>query len=321
MKKLLRSAMCLTVLSMGLKGLLFAQDNSVLASAKQSYNGIKQLVVKGRFCDVYLSATEGKNKVDFQGEITGKTKMIGNVQNTIQIRQEQRGDVLEVWVEGEFVASGIGWNNINGKLLFDLPQDIVVRVDNSSGDVRLRGLKSNQKCELETSSGDIVAESVEANLRVVASSGDIEINDLIGDLDVRTSSGDQNVRNVKGNLYCVASSGDVGMDRIEGTLNVTASSGDLSLDDVKGNITLRTSSGDITGRAVVLTSEAQIDTTSGEVRLSFKNMMNDLSFDLKTSSGNLRVGKESGGKRYLLKQGAVNVRGISTSGDQTYHAE
>jgi len=69
-------------------------------------------------------------------------------------------------------------------------------------------------------------------------------------------------------------------------------------------------------------SKGDFKTSSGDIHINFLNEMKELSFDLKSSSGDLLVEKNniknSSDKSLVVGQGPILVRGVSSFGDQSY---
>ena len=157
--------------------------------------------------------------------------------------------------------------------------------------------------DLVVSSGDITINGINIDGRIDLSSGDININDSEGkDLEITTSSGCITIANAEyKKLRFDVSSGDVkitdsGIDKLKGE----SSSGYQTFDGLKTDeIDLRASSGDIT-----LTIDGDeddysfdIDTSSGDIKVGDKKMEDDYesgdgkkgSIKIDTSSGNVTV--------------------------------
>jgi len=125
-----------------------------------------------------------------------------------------------------------GWSFGRGNyasldLRIEVPEDMLLNIKDSSGDLSLDGVGA-------------------VNLQ--DSSGDIEIDHANGAVVIRDSSGDIDVDQVEGNLTIVAdSSGDIYVEHIQGEVLVERdSSGDIRIAHVKDSVVvLRDSSGDI----------------------------------------------------------------------------
>ncbi len=286
----------------------FAQQD-VISKIDVNYSDVKELKVRGSFCDVNIEGTSG-NSATVKGNITGR-----NVE--VEIKHSFSGGVLEVWVEKD--EKGWKWNNnLRGVIDISIPKNAEVNGATSSGDLKVRNL-DGKSISLRASSGDVDAENLVGDLDITASSGDLTVEGLKGDLSSRTSSGSQEFRNITGDITTVASSGDIEIEKSNGKIDALASSGRISLRDTKGFATIKTSSGDIDGKNVMLTESSDFKTTSGDIDIDLKNDIESLSFYLKASSGSLKAGENKADRKLILSNGNIKVDGISSSGSQRYY--
>jgi DUF4097 and DUF4098 domain-containing protein YvlB len=290
----------------------FAQNT--IDQVDTSYEGVSKLVVKGGFCDVNIVGG-GENQVALNGKISGTSN-----NGEIKIMHRQSGSTLEVWIDR---PSGNNWNwginNLNGKLNFRVPARLEVIVTNSSGDIDVKNIEYSV-CELGTSSGDIRAESINANLKITATSGDISATQVKGNLKGRTSSGSQKLTNIVGEIETEASSGDIRINTSEGDIEAQTTSGSIDIESAKGVFDLKTTSGGIDGNAVIVMGNSSFKSTSGNIDIQLKNDMKTISFDLQASSGNLRAGQIRADRKLYMKNGSggIEIRGVSSSGNQSY---
>lgn len=136
--------------------------------------------------------------------------------------------------------------------------------------------------KIQTSSGDIDIERLDAPVIAHSSSGDIEIKNIHGDVSVGTSSGDCNISEIASQkIVAQTSSGDFNATNISTSiLTQQSSSGDADLKNINGNLNLHTSSGDLTVKG--FNGKIIANTTSGDCELSDAD---SASVDLHTISG------------------------------------
>ncbi|MEO9485573.1 MAG: DUF4097 family beta strand repeat-containing protein [Ekhidna sp.] len=298
---------CIVVLLALTSTSVFAQN--ILAKAELEAENIEEVRIEGSFVDVYVDTGD---RVYFKGIITGsgdegdyrfETDIVGK---TLVIRVDRQRD--KNWRNYRINESRIDLTILDG---------VKLDIDNSSGDVRVANLRASSS-KIEASSGDITLRSVVANLEVETSSGDIDIDGLTGDSEIESTSGDQDIFNTKGNIETRASSGDITISGFSGKVEVQATSGDVEIRKGVGAIKARTSSGNIDGYAIELNANCYFDATSGNIEIDFVNDLDDLSFDLNATSGDLEVGNRSGEKRLMIDRGGIKVTGTTSSGDQEY---
>lgn len=299
----------------------------VVISDNFSAEGVNELEVEGRFCNVRIQA-HNAGKVDFRGEIKGKRLQYG-----YQIRHEQVGDKLKIWI---VVDKNIRnnptaqdeddlpeWKTFNisafsANFWLKIPKNVRVIVRNSSGRVFLDGLESNL-LDIKTSSGSIHADNIVGNPIFKLSSGRLLVNNLKGNAIATTSSGSQLWERVQGNLNTTSSSGRNRFYNIKGDLSVNSSSGSVNLNDTEGKVSVSSTSGRIKGRHLLITNNSQFSASSGSIKVDFRNDLNDFKFDLKTGSGNVKVNGIGRVSIYKKEEGKIELVGVTSSGRQRYY--
>ncbi len=211
--------------------------------------------------------------LDLSGsEVLGITSMAGDLEVTGHAGRSEariRGKVCasnEEWLdEARIVSEGgskasiavespamdSGWTLFGARYLYvdleiDVPVTLALDIQDSSGDVTLRG---TGPVNLRDSSGDIVLEDLNGDVVLKDSSGDIDLRRITGDLTVRQdSSGDIYGRDIRGSVLVEHdSSGDIRFDGVQGDYVVERdSSGDIVAKTVSGAFrVLNDGSGDV----------------------------------------------------------------------------
>ncbi len=145
--------------------LTYAQ--SILAEEKFEMDGIKDIEVRGSFCDVSVKGYTGQT-LYFDGRIKGTSG------KNYSIEYDRDGSSLKIWVE----APRNNWGYTRGQLDLRVPSGIEVNVDNSSGDVYASDL-SGSSIKIESSLGDREVNDIGNDLLLETSSGDIELTRII----------------------------------------------------------------------------------------------------------------------------------------------
>ncbi|MFA9371931.1 MAG: DUF4097 family beta strand repeat-containing protein [Labilibaculum antarcticum] len=301
-------------------------SQTVFADEKESYDGVKKIVVEGKFCDVTLKG-ENREDVKFEGVIKG----ISRKGNSYKINHRLEGSTLRVWIESPRTT----WGNIDGSLKFLVPSQMELDVENSSGDVYCENISSDYT-KISASSGDVNVKMLRSDLDVLTSSGEITLYEIEGDLTAKSSSGNQEYNKVTGNVNCIATSGDLELENVIGAISSRTSSGNQEFDTVEGQIksisssgnveilnskiilNLTSSSGNLRGQGLVLLGDSYFKATSGDISMMLLNDFEQLSFDLSASSGSLRAGNRKGDDNLYLKSGEIWVHGKTSSGNQTF---
>ncbi|MEP5612876.1 MAG: DUF4097 family beta strand repeat-containing protein [Cyclobacteriaceae bacterium] len=288
-------------------GISFGQ--TIIASAKLEAKNIKEVRVEGSFCDVYVEKGD-RNYLD--AIIEGKGE-----EGDYEFDTDISGSTLIIKVVKRDRSNWRSWNMTEAKIELTLKDGVQLDIENSSGDVFVTGLETEDS-EIEATSGDITLERITANLEVETSSGDISINQLVGELELESTSGDQEIYNTKGSIDSRASSGDLTISDFEGDIVLEATSGDVDIRGGVGRVSVITSSGNIDGNGIGLTGDAYFKASSGNIEIDFENDLSELSFDLTATSGDLDVGNRSAEKKLYIDRGGFEVVGITSSGDQEY---
>ena len=284
----------------------FAQ--TTLAEHHFESSEVKQVVIDGVFCDVTVSP--GSSLV-FDGIIKGNGQS-----GDYLIASIQTGTTVVFKVERKKERNR-GWSNIElGKLSLTLPEHIELKITNTSGDVIVSDFTG--ELEASTTSGDMVLKNINSDCWLKTTSGDLRARNITGDVKMRSTSGSQEYFEVQGNLEAQATSGNIECDKIKGNVKAFATSGGLDFDGVEGAMEAGTTSGNITGDYVRITGDSRFKSTSGDIYFVFENEIESLGFDLRATSGDLRVGGSRSGDRIYMDRGQYMVAGESTSGDQVY---
>jgi hypothetical protein len=204
--------------------------------------GVTRLVLGAGPGDLKVRGEPGRTSVQADGHACAQTDKV-----LAEIKLESRREGDTVYLKTVFPT-----NNREGNVRMDLvvllPDSLAVSLEDSSGDLELRKVRSA-----------VVADS----------SGEQTVRDIAGDLDVSDSSGDIVIGNVGGSLKLKDSSGDVHIEEVKGDVTVTVdSSGDLDIRRVGGGVhILNDSSGEIVVSDVQKDVKVDVD-SSGSIRVS-----------------------------------------------------
>lgn len=139
-------------------------------------------------------------------------------------------------------------------------------------------------------------------------SADIRIKGRIASLNAKTASGDVEAERSDGEARVRSASGDVTVRAVDGKADVNTASGDVELGSIGGQVSVRTASGRV--HVAEAAAGASIYTASGDQEIDAAVQG---SLDLKSASGDVRVGIRRGSRVY------VDAR--SMSGDTTSELE
>lgn len=221
----------------------------------------------------------------------------------------------------------------------------------ASGDIQMDRIRGN--VDLSNTYGKVNISHMEGSLHISGKSSHININSMIGDMDVKTTYGNINIAKAAGKLSASATSGNISIEQLKGTLHTESTYGNMSFSDVSGsvfatgrstnftitsthgdisikntygnvllkatsgNINIVNSSGNVEGYDVFLTERMQVALTYGNMKMKLNNEFPDLTYDLTTQTGKLRIKQLSteGKKKISQGNGPVKVSVSTSSGD------
>ncbi len=281
----------------------------LLSSKKFDAERIERLEVEGSFVQVNLNGVSG-DRISVNGQVEGPKRYQGE----IEIRTKLNGSTLVVWVERPNSING----NFDGEINIDVPKGTVVDAKNSSGSMYAKDLEAKD-IDLRCSSGSLKVENIKGNISLKASSGSIKATGLMGNTIAKTSSGSLRIDNLNGNLEAKTSSGGLTLTgRIDGDVYARTSSGGIRLDRIKGSLDLQTSSGSIKGDYVELTGDSNFEATSGSINLNLENSLDNMSFNIRSSSGGIKVGDRRAEDHLTIRNGGLSVTARTSSGSISF---
>ncbi len=175
----------------------------------------------------------------------------------------RRGDTAVIRVD---LPKTSGWNaNAYLDLRVDLPSDLPVEIDDSSGDLEVRDVGA---LTVRDSSGNIDIQRA-ASLEIEDGSGDIDIADIAGDVEIEDGSGNIDASQIGGVVRVDDNSGDIDVSRVSQVIVENDGSGNIDIRDVdrdvlvredgSGDIRVRNAGGDVTvdrdGSGSIVTSD------------------------------------------------------------------
>jgi DUF4097 and DUF4098 domain-containing protein YvlB len=268
-----------------------------------SYDGVRRIEIDAEFLSVEM--TGGSRNVIADGF---------DIPFNVRVTHTFDGNTLRVKVERNWLS--FSWQR-HGRLVFSVPDNVDILIESSSGSIAAKELKG-KTTQITSSSGSSSLTDVSGEIKATASSGKISVVSCSGHLALSASSGSIDVESFAGGITAETSSGSVELREVDGPVYVHTSSGSVRLDETMGTVGTLTSSGSIRGEDVRLTGDSAFESTSGTIHVDLANQPSELRFDLIASSGTIHVFGNDGSKRFLGGNGRILIKGVSTSGDQTY---
>jgi DUF4097 and DUF4098 domain-containing protein YvlB len=198
-----------------------------------------------------------------------------------------------------------------------VPGDSEVRIRTSTGDVAARNIFGD-RFFADTTTGSITREAVAASIRLETSTGSVQVLDSAGKLDINTTTGRIELDGVTGDVVAESSTGRHSYTEFIGDLIAYSTTGRIEIDGFQGIMDLRTSTGDQDGRGIILTGDSAFETSTGDIRMDFAGDVEQMEFDLRSTTGSLRVGREESQRQLYLGGTGFTIRGKSSTGSQEY---
>lgn len=219
-------------------------DHRADRSGSVSAEGAERIVIEARAGDLDVRTASG-DRVEARGVACAEKR---STLEDIVLVTERSGNVVRVIVE---IPESRGWSDSAWMDLdVDVPAGVPVEIDDSSGDIDLRGVTL---ARIHDSSGDVDARDTAGDVEIDDSSGDVYLTGHTGSITLDDSSGDLRLRDIRGSVTVDNdSSGDISVDGVTGSVMVRRdSSGDIRVSDVGGDFEVRRDgSGDIDYRDV-----------------------------------------------------------------------
>ena len=310
-----------------------------ISAADTLFAGIKRVEVVSSSALITVKGSTGNNvEVTPSNPIDSSVRLeYKRVDTTLQITLTVQCKEKVTKLRKNFKV--VECNTANPELTVSVPSGTSIVVQNSYGDTKVSGINA-PVCEVRSSSGDVKiasiiatttvatsygdldAQNITGNMNARLSSGDVKIEHVNGDVDVVSTYGDQAFTDISGNLKTSGSSGNINIAKLRGDVNANTTYGYIQITDFKGSARLTSSSGSILGDAIELTANSTFVTTYGDVNMTLINPLQDLSFELATTYGDILIDKNGevlrNENKLNLTRGKILVKATSSSGDQVF---
>lgn len=281
-------------------------DLELVQSINEEFSGIASIEIESSFLDVTYQGNENAESVQLLGSL--ESSRPGNY--SIEYRVDQDKLIIEVERDGIGAGNNRGYLNLSG------PELMNIDLDAGSGNIQITHV-SSQEFEFDGGSGNLELANVSAPLiDLELSSGKINATQLVGNVELEISSGNATISNLEGNINAVGSSGKFNFSQINGKVSSSLNSGNGSLSGVKEIGKLKISSGNYTVEDSYLGPTTRLESSSGNFDIQTDSNLDDFNYDLKSSSGNLRVGESTSSGSLKINNGSpYTVSGVVSSGN------
>ncbi len=222
-----------------------------------------------------------------------------------------------------------------------VPANTSVSLNNSTGDIEIRGVRGRLDISLESgavqinqivgsvsldvSSGTIELKDLEADVELTSTTADLTMTAITGDVTVHGGAGKTVGDNIKGSVTIIQTSGDITLSSLNGDARLKATSGDLSIQQDSGALDIFTHTGKVQVNTELFSErDYSVETLSGSISFAFpdnagaKVLLSTLSGDIDTKGLPMEVGSftrreisgsvGAGGAQVSLKSDSGDIR-------------
>lgn len=253
--------------------------------------------------------------VEVEGEDRRDIEVAVYTEEPNRVRIEQTREALRITVRSRLAT--IFSRAPQGRIELRVPRNASGVFRTASGAIAVHNLDESRAIEVGSASGSVSVRNVSGEVVINTASGSVRVEDVAGPQRIDTASGRIVVRDARGNIVGDSASGSHTYERITGDIEADSGSGQVSLRRTEGTVQITTASGQIRGDDVLLTGDSHFRSVSGSIRVDLANDLDDVRFDAKSVSGQVRIGS-SRGKRLSIGSGRITVSADTTSGSQTF---
>lgn len=278
----------------------------LVQSINEEFTDVSSIEIESSFLDVNYIGNPNVESIQLIGEL--ESSRPGNY--SIEHRVDNDKLIIEVERHAGGAGNNRGYINLTGPELMNMD------LEAGSGNIQISHVIADE-FEFDGGSGNVELADISAPLLDLhLSSGKINAYDLVGDVELEISSGNATISNLEGDLNAVGSSGKFTFKMINGKVNSTLNSGNGTLSDVKEIGKLKISSGNYSVNDSYFGATTRFEGSSGNFNIQTDSDLSDFNFDLKTSSGNIRVGGSSSHSSLKIDNGSpYTVSGVVSSGN------
>lgn len=168
-------------------------------------------------------------------------------------------------------------------------------------------------------SSDLLVQNFESKtMNLVTDSGDIKVEDITSEtMTIKTFSGDVHLNHVQGSIETETDSGDLSVvDAPITSFDAITFSGDLKFERIQGQLSTKTDSGDVLISTSEITDNIHGKTFSGDITIKTAKEPTDVTFDVSTFSGDVKI-FDTYKHNAKLGKGTILIQLETDSGDIT----
>jgi lia operon protein LiaG len=281
-------------------------QKKVLVDTEKVYQNIKKIEIEGGVLEVEYLGDPNLNQVEVSAFLESNQHDQDIVFVTI-------GDVLKIKHQ----------SNDNFRIAFDQktyglikikgPQQMEIISRSGSGKSVFENVKA-ENFSLAVGSGIIEGRNLTGNIQASAGSGTIKLTDVKGDVNCKVGSGNVSLNQISGAVKSSISSGSLRGNQLD-NIQMSISSGSAKLENIKELGDLSVSSGSIRALNSGLGKSTKLNASSGSIKIQTPNNLDQLNYNMKASSGSIKIGNTRVSKQWVMRKGDFpEINGIVSSG-------
>ena len=300
-----------------------------------AFTGITHIEVSTNSFNLFVKGESGKRDVHLAADAENSVKGIVINDPKIEIKCTVEGNVLKV-TASMGGSTGIGNFNSDGDLTLTIPENTTLKVNHDYGNMEVSNLITTM-CDLNADASNVKISNITAPLNVHVDYGNVQLDKTVGNLNLNLGScnvmcanqnGDVKVKSNNCNLSMGAVNGNITGDvesgtnsflDITGNIKFNAGYSNIKMTNVKGDLSMNASSGNIIGEKIEVVSTADFNTEYGNVDIDFVNDVSKMSFELKTTYGNIKlndgVNSRNAQSDLIIERGGIKISSVTNSGN------
>lgn len=280
-----------------------------------SYGNLTIDGINNDYCQTLTSSgnlmISNSSSAAFDLATTYGNQQYSNISGAMKVRAVS-GNIRMENIKGN-VSIGNTYGSINISKI-----DGNLNANGSSSNINVKDINGNS--ELKTTYGSVNIDGARGNAAISASSGNLKVNELTGALNSLNTYGSMHFSNIAGPVNSTGKSTNLKLDNILGEINVSNTYGNVSMKNTSGNVNIVNTSGNVEGIDVLLRDKMNITVSYGNIKMKLNNASGDLSYDLSTSRGNIRINplNINSDKNIIEGSGPVKISTNTVSGNQIF---
>lgn len=311
------------------------KGKSVTLNIDTVFTGITHVEINTTSFDVAVKGQTGSQNVNLNVDAENKIKGIVINEPKIEVICTREGNVLKV--KALFGgSSGVGTFETHGTLTLNVPETATLNLTHDYGNLEVSNLITSL-FDVHASSSNVKINNITGPVKARVDYGNVQLDKTVGSLNLDFGScnvtcgnqkGDVNIESdycnlsmggIEGNINGKLNSGKIDMLDIKGNIKFDADYSNIELNNVKGDLNMVSNTGNIVAEKIELVSEANFDTEYGSVEIDFVNDVSIMSFDLKTTYGNIHLQDGTNMRKtqgnLLIERGGIKVNATTDSGN------